>query len=45
MAVDAFGLPIEFLLTGGDVHDAKEAPNLIATNIIQQFSATIPKQK
>src|SRR3990167_27883 len=30
MAVDAFGLPIEFLLTGGEVHDAKEAPNLIA---------------
>ena len=30
MAVDAFGLPIEFLLTGGQVHDAKEAPNLIA---------------
>ena len=29
MAVDAFGLPIEFLLTGGEVHDAKEAPNLI----------------
>ena len=30
MAVDAFGLPIEFLLTGGEVHDAKEALNLIA---------------
>ena len=29
MAVDAFGLPVEFLLTGGEVHDAKEAPNLI----------------
>ena len=29
MAVDAFGFPIEFLLTGGEVHDAKEAPNLI----------------
>ena len=29
MAVDAFGLPIEFLLTGGEVHDAKKAPILI----------------
>lgn len=29
MAVDAFGLPIEFLLMKGEVHDAKEAPNLI----------------
>ena len=30
MAVDSFGVPIEFLLTEGQVHDAKEAPNLIA---------------
>lgn len=30
MAVDAFGLPIEFQLTGGEVHDAKAAPGLIA---------------
>lgn len=30
MAVDAFGLPIEFQLTGGEVHDAKAAPDLIA---------------
>jgi transposase len=30
MAVDAFGLPIEFQLTGGEVHDAKAAPELIA---------------
>jgi transposase len=29
MAVDAFGLPIEFMLTGGEVHDAKAAPALI----------------
>ena len=29
MAVDAFGLPIEFHLTGGEVHDAKAAPELI----------------
>lgn len=30
MAVDAFGFPIEFQLTGGEVHDAKAAPELIA---------------
>ncbi|HAT6978979.1 TPA: IS5 family transposase [Legionella pneumophila] len=29
MTVDAFGFPIEFLLTGGEVHDAKAAPALI----------------
>ncbi len=30
MAVDACGLPINFLLTGGEVHDCKEAPQLVA---------------
>ena len=30
MAVDACGFPIEFQLTGGEVHDAKVAPELIA---------------
>ncbi len=30
MAVDAFGFPIEFQLTGGEVHDAKAAPERIA---------------
>ena len=29
MAVDAFGLPIAFQLTGGEVHDAKAAPDFI----------------
>lgn len=29
MAVDGFGLPIEFEITGGDVHDCKVAPELI----------------
>ena len=29
MAVDAYGLPIEFDLTGGEVHDSKAAPELI----------------
>ncbi len=30
IAVDAYGLPIEFDLTGGEVHDSKAAPELIA---------------
>jgi len=30
MAVDACGFPIEFQLTGGEVHDAKAATDLIA---------------
>lgn len=30
MAVDGFGLPIAFNLTGGEVHDAKAAPALIS---------------
>ena len=29
LAVDAFGLPIEFELTGGQVHDVKVAPTII----------------
>lgn len=30
MVVDSFGLPIEFSVTGGQVHDCKAAPELIA---------------
>lgn len=30
MAVDACGLPIHFRVTGGEVHDCKEAPTLVA---------------
>lgn len=30
LAVDAYGLPIAFRLTGGEVHDSREAPALIA---------------
>ena len=30
MAVDACGLPIDFLITGGQVHDCKVAPEFIA---------------
>ncbi len=29
VAVDSYGLPIDFLLTGGEVHDSKAAPELI----------------
>jgi transposase len=29
LAVDAMGLPIHFIITGGEVHDSKEAQNLI----------------
>lgn len=29
MAVDGYGLPIEFTLTGGEVHDCKAAPEFI----------------
>ena len=30
MAVDSCGLPIHFRITGGEVHDCKEAPKLVA---------------
>ena len=30
MAVESWGLPIHFRITGGEVHDCKEAPELIA---------------
>ncbi|NOV29421.1 IS5 family transposase [Methylomonas sp. ZR1] len=30
MAVDAGGLPIQFSITGGEVHDCKEAPEFVA---------------
>jgi len=29
LAVDSYGLPIEFIITGGDVHDSKVASELI----------------
>lgn len=29
MAVDAYGLPIDFEITGGEVHDCKVAPEFI----------------
>ena len=29
LAVDSYGLPIDFLLTGGEVHDSRAAPELI----------------
>ena len=30
MAVDSYGLPIHFTVTGSEVHDSKEASNLVA---------------
>ena len=30
LAVDSYGLPIDFLLTGGEIHDSRAAPELIA---------------
>ncbi len=30
LAVDSYGLPIDFMLTGGEVHDSKIAPEFIA---------------
>jgi hypothetical protein len=29
LAVDSYGLPIEFIITGGDVHDGKATNELI----------------
>lgn len=37
MAVDGFGFPIAFQLTGGEVHDAKVAPNLIKILPIAEY--------
>lgn len=37
MAVDGFGFPIAFQLTGGEVHDAKAAPNLIKILPIAEY--------
>ena len=31
MAVDSFGLPINFIITGGQVHDCKAAPEFVAS--------------
>jgi hypothetical protein len=30
LAVDAYGLPVSFRLTGGNINDSTEAPSLIA---------------
>ena len=37
MAVDACGLPIEFDLTGGEVHDSKAAPDLIEKLPVSEY--------
>lgn len=38
MAVDAFGLPIDFEITGGEVHDCKVAPEFIAKLPVAEFT-------
>ena len=46
MAVDSYGLPIEFYITGGEVHDSKAAPTLIgmpSADISLQIEAMIAK--
>jgi len=37
MAVDGFGLPIEFILTGGQIHDCKAAPDLLENLPVSEF--------
>ena len=37
MAVDSYGLPIHFKLTGGEVHDSKVAPELIAELPVSEY--------
>ena len=37
MAVDAFGLPIHFEITGGEAHDCKMAPQLVAELKVVEF--------
>lgn len=37
MAVDSFGLPVNFQITGGEVHDSKVAPELLASLPIFNF--------
>jgi len=34
MAVDTYGLAIEFYITGGEVHDSKTAPTLPSSDYI-----------
>ena len=47
MAVDSYGLPIEFYITGGEVHDSKAAPTLInmlpSASLSSQTEAMIVK--
>jgi transposase len=37
MTVDGFGLPVEFILTGGQVSDCKAAPELISQMLFTEF--------
>jgi transposase len=37
MAVDGYGLPIEFYITGGQVHDCKAAPELLSKLPVSEY--------
>ena len=37
MAVDSYGLPIHFLITGGEVHDCKAAPQLVSESPLSEY--------
>lgn len=43
MGVDAYGLPLEFLLSGGQVHDSQVAPQLI--NALPLSNPVIPRKR
>lgn len=37
MAVDGFGLPLDFIITGGQVHDPKIAPDLVSILPLSEY--------
>lgn len=37
MAVDGFGLPLDFIITGGQVHDSKVAPDLVSILPLSEY--------
>jgi len=38
MGVDSFGLPLDFVITGGEVHDSKVAPELIEKLPVTEYT-------
>jgi hypothetical protein len=45
MAVDSYGLPIEFYITGGEVHDSRAAPTLIEQIRDKNAIPVIPEEE